>query len=183
MEVGRSREGFWRSCADRRPASDVGRPSPASPVSGRVAAWSTRRGTRARPAGDRHQAAIRIQQHESPEPSARSANLQSRRARPSVPREHGRPSRRAAAIGEIVLPAQPDGSLLRIRDLARVELGAQDYKTFSRFDKSQPAWSSCTSPPEPHRRDCDRVRRFLDDARPGFPAGSITASAWTPRAS
>src|SRR6266403_2502093 len=38
-------------------------------------------------------------------------------------------------FGDIVLRAEPDGSLLRIRDLARVELGAQDYKTFSRFDQ------------------------------------------------
>ena len=38
-------------------------------------------------------------------------------------------------FGDIVLRAQPDSSLLRIRDLARVELGAQDYKTFSRFDE------------------------------------------------
>lgn len=45
-------------------------------------------------------------------------------------------------FGDIVLRAQPDGSLLRIRDLARVELGAQDYKTFSRFNKNPRAWSS-----------------------------------------
>ena len=35
-------------------------------------------------------------------------------------------------FGNIVLRAQPDGSLLHLRDIARTELGAQDYKTYSR---------------------------------------------------
>src|SRR5207245_9867668 len=38
-------------------------------------------------------------------------------------------------FADIVLRPEPDGSLLRIRDLARAELGAQDYKTSSRFDQ------------------------------------------------
>ena len=49
-----------------------------------------------------------------------------------------------SSFGDIVLRAQPDGSLLRVRDLGRVELGAQDYKTFSRFDKkpaSETPWT------------------------------------------
>src|ERR1700704_5341223 len=35
-------------------------------------------------------------------------------------------------FGDIVLRSEPDGSLLRIHDVAKTELGAQDYKTFSR---------------------------------------------------
>jgi hydrophobe/amphiphile efflux-1 (HAE1) family protein len=35
-------------------------------------------------------------------------------------------------FGDIVLRAQPDSSLLRLRDVARTELGAADYKTYSR---------------------------------------------------
>ena len=46
-------------------------------------------------------------------------------------------------FGDIVLRAQPDSSLLRIRDLARVELGAQDYRPFHASTKSRPA--SCSS--------------------------------------
>ena len=34
-------------------------------------------------------------------------------------------------FGDIVVRAQPDGSLLRIRDVARMELGAETYKTFA----------------------------------------------------
>src|SRR5258708_775862 len=37
-------------------------------------------------------------------------------------------------FGDIVVRAQPDGSLLRIHDIGRVELGAQDYKNFSRLN-------------------------------------------------
>ena len=35
---------------------------------------------------------------------------------------------------DIVLRAQPDASLLRIRDIGRVELGAQTYSGFNRVD-------------------------------------------------
>ena len=41
-------------------------------------------------------------------------------------------------FGEIVLRALPDGSLLRVRDVARVELGAAQQDTLSRLD-GQPA--------------------------------------------
>src|SRR5713226_2661416 len=75
-------------------------------------------------------------------------------------------------FGDIVLRAQPDGSLLRVRDLGRVELGAQDYKTFSRFDKKPSSTVLVYLTPGANAvQTVDRVRRFLDGARPGFPAG------------
>ena len=75
-------------------------------------------------------------------------------------------------FGDIVLRAQPDSSLLRIRDLARVELGAQDYKTFSRFDEKPASVVLVYLSPGANAVDtANRVRRFLDDARLGFPAG------------
>src|SRR6266852_1544493 len=75
-------------------------------------------------------------------------------------------------FGDIVLRAEPDGSLLRIRDLARVELGAQDYKTFSRFDQKPASVVLVYLTPGANAVEtADRVRRFLDGARPGFPAG------------
>src|SRR5437867_7488728 len=75
-------------------------------------------------------------------------------------------------FGDIVLRAQADGSLLRIRDLARVELGAQDYKTFSRFDKKPASVVLVYLTPGANAVEtAARVRRFLDGARPGFPAG------------
>src|SRR6266849_4430841 len=75
-------------------------------------------------------------------------------------------------FADIVLRAEPDGSLLRIRDLARVELGAQDYKTFSRFDQKPASVVLVYLTPGANAVEtADRVRRFLDRARPGFPAG------------
>ncbi|MDP2758941.1 MAG: efflux RND transporter permease subunit [Sideroxyarcus sp.] len=41
-------------------------------------------------------------------------------------------------FGNIVVRTNPDGSALRVKDLARVELGAQDYSTAARID-GQPA--------------------------------------------
>src|SRR5262249_22960184 len=75
-------------------------------------------------------------------------------------------------FGDIVLRAQPDGSLLRIRDLAHVELGAQDYKTFSRFDQRPASVVIVYLTPGANAVEtADRVVRFLDNARPQFPAG------------
>jgi hydrophobic/amphiphilic exporter-1 (mainly G- bacteria), HAE1 family len=37
-------------------------------------------------------------------------------------------------FGEIVIRAKPDGSLLRVKDVARVELGAQSYNIMGRFN-------------------------------------------------
>ncbi len=40
-------------------------------------------------------------------------------------------------FGNIIVRAQPDGATVRVKDVARVELGAQDYNIFARVD-SQP---------------------------------------------
>jgi len=45
----------------------------------------------------------------------------------------------AKEFENIVVRANPDGSLVRLRDLARVELGAQSSDTFSRFNGSPAA--------------------------------------------
>src|SRR5438034_8674558 len=39
-----------------------------------------------------------------------------------------------AEFSDIVIRAQPDASLLRVRDIGRVELGSQDYSGFSRLN-------------------------------------------------
>ena len=40
-------------------------------------------------------------------------------------------------FGEVIVRAQPDGSTVRVKDVARVELGAENYNIFARMD-SQP---------------------------------------------
>ena len=42
-------------------------------------------------------------------------------------------------FGEIVLRANPDGSVLRLRDVARIELGAQTYTVIARYNGSPAA--------------------------------------------
>ena len=75
-------------------------------------------------------------------------------------------------FGDIVIRAHADGSLLRIRDLAHVELGAQDYKTFSRFDKKPASVVIVYLSPGANAVDtADRVRTLLEDAQTRFPAG------------
>jgi multidrug efflux pump len=75
-------------------------------------------------------------------------------------------------FGDIVLRAQPDGSLLRVRDVARVELGAQDYKTFSRFNKKPASVVLVYLTPGANAvQTAEHVRAFLDGARQQFPTG------------
>jgi HAE1 family hydrophobic/amphiphilic exporter-1 len=45
----------------------------------------------------------------------------------------------AEEFGNIVLRATPDGSIVRLRDVARIELGAQDYDVIGRFNKKPSA--------------------------------------------
>lgn len=42
-------------------------------------------------------------------------------------------------FGAVVVRAQSDGSVVRVRDVARVELGAQDYSIFARLDSQSTA--------------------------------------------
>ena len=75
-------------------------------------------------------------------------------------------------FGDIVLRALPDGSLLRVRDLARVQLGAQDYRSFSRVNQRAAAVVICFLTPGANAVEtANRVSAFLEEARANFPAG------------
>jgi HAE1 family hydrophobic/amphiphilic exporter-1 len=75
-------------------------------------------------------------------------------------------------FGDIVLRAQPDGSLLRVRDVARVELGAQDYRSFSRLNGQPSALMAIfLTPGENAVETSSRVQRFMEDAAQAFPPG------------
>ena len=77
-----------------------------------------------------------------------------------------------AQFGDIVLRAEPDGSLLRMRDIGHVELGAQDYKSFSNLN-SKPASVLIVylTPGANAVETAARVRSFMEDAKKNFPAG------------
>src|SRR6266705_1365251 len=77
-----------------------------------------------------------------------------------------------AQFSDIILRAEPDGSLLRLRDIGRVELGAQDYKSFSWLTKKPAAVIIVYLSPGANAVDtANRVIAFLDDAKKNFPAG------------
>lgn len=72
----------------------------------------------------------------------------------------------------IIVRAQPDGSFLRLRDVGRVELGAQDYKGFNRLSgKAAAVMIVYLSPGANAVETGDRVKAFLEEAKRDFPAG------------
>lgn len=75
-------------------------------------------------------------------------------------------------FADIVVRAAPDGSLLRVRDIGRVELGAQDYKNFSRLNGKPSAILIVYLAPGANAvESAARVRAFMEDAKKSFPAG------------
>jgi hydrophobe/amphiphile efflux-1 (HAE1) family protein len=77
-----------------------------------------------------------------------------------------------AQFGDIVVRAEADGSLLRIRDIGRVELGAADYKSYSRLNGKPSALTIVyLSPGANAVETMARVKAFMEDAKKSFPAG------------
>ena len=73
---------------------------------------------------------------------------------------------------DIVIRARPDTSLLRIRDIGRVQLGAQSYSGFSRVN-GVPSGNLIVylSPGANAVATADRVREFMQKVKGTFPAG------------
>jgi len=75
-------------------------------------------------------------------------------------------------FNDIVVRAQPDGSLLRIRDLGHASLGAQDYASFSRLNGRPAAVVIVFLSPGANAVETgDRVLAFMKQASRDFPAG------------
>jgi hydrophobe/amphiphile efflux-1 (HAE1) family protein len=73
---------------------------------------------------------------------------------------------------EIVIRARPDGSLLRLGDLARVELGAQSYGSFTRISGRPTVTLGIFQLPEANALEVSRgVRAELARLSARFPAG------------
>jgi hydrophobe/amphiphile efflux-1 (HAE1) family protein len=75
-------------------------------------------------------------------------------------------------FGDIVLRAQPDASLLRIRDIGRVQLGAFTYSAFSRTG-GKPSSNVIVflSPGANAVETSNQVNAFMKQAKLNFPAG------------
>src|SRR5665213_2198813 len=77
-----------------------------------------------------------------------------------------------AQFGDIIVRALPDASLLRIRDIGRVELGAQNYAGFSRLD-GKPFGNAIVylSPGANAVETAKSVKAFMEEAKKSFPPG------------
>jgi multidrug efflux pump len=78
----------------------------------------------------------------------------------------------AAEFEDIILRTRPDGSVLRVRDVARVELGAQSYGGFGRLGGKPAALIGIFQLPGANALDMDRgVRAAMERLAPRFPSG------------
>jgi HAE1 family hydrophobic/amphiphilic exporter-1 len=77
-------------------------------------------------------------------------------------------------FGEIVLRANPDGSVLRLRDVARLELGAQTYNLNARYNGSPAAVIALYQLPGSNAvQTADGVRQMLAELKTRFPADVV----------
>src|SRR5579863_2808145 len=77
-----------------------------------------------------------------------------------------------AQFGDIILRAQPDASVLRIRDIGRVELGALSYSGFTRLDSEPFGCVIVYLSPGANAVETARlVKAYMAEAKKSFPAG------------
>src|SRR5499427_1650368 len=74
-------------------------------------------------------------------------------------------------FGEIVLRANPDGTVLRLKDVARIELGSQTYNIAARYNGSPAAVMAIYQLPGSNAvQTADRVRQAMDELKQHFPS-------------
>ena len=73
---------------------------------------------------------------------------------------------------EIIIRSNPDGSQVKIKDVGRVELGAQTYDLRARLNKSPAgAIGIYLAPGANAIETADNVKKILEDAKAAVPAG------------
>ena len=78
----------------------------------------------------------------------------------------------AEEFGNIIIRAQPNGSIVRLREVARVELGAQTYNILGRFSGKPAALLAVYQLPGSNAvAAADGVRKFMEEAKTRFPSG------------
>ena len=76
----------------------------------------------------------------------------------------------AEEFGQIVVRATPDGGILRLRDVARVELGAQNYNMIGRLNGQPAALLAIYQAPGANAvATAAGVRKFMEEAKGRFP--------------
>jgi multidrug efflux pump len=82
------------------------------------------------------------------------------RGRPVLPEE----------FGDIIIRATPGGATVRLRDVARVELGAQDYSVFARLDRQPVAGLAVRVSPDGNALETARlVKAKMEELAQYFP--------------
>jgi multidrug efflux pump len=75
-------------------------------------------------------------------------------------------------FGNILVRTQPDGSAVRVKDVARVELGSQSYDIFARLDGQPNAAIAIRVAPNGNALDVVKaVRAKMEEMAPYFPKG------------
>jgi HAE1 family hydrophobic/amphiphilic exporter-1 len=73
-------------------------------------------------------------------------------------------------FGEVVVRANPDGSIVRVKDIARVELGAQTYVTDGRYNGEPAAIIAVYQLPGSNAIDTARLcEKLMDELKQRFP--------------
>jgi hydrophobic/amphiphilic exporter-1 (mainly G- bacteria), HAE1 family len=73
-------------------------------------------------------------------------------------------------FGDIIVRESPDGGIVRLRDVARMELGSQDYSISGRINSKPGAIMAVYQLPGTNAVDAARgVRKVMEDARKRFP--------------
>src|SRR5690349_4247946 len=81
-------------------------------------------------------------------------------------------------FGEIVVRANPDGSFVRVKDIARIELGAQTYNVKGRLNGQPSAIIACYQLPGTNAvKAAQGVRKLMAEAKQRFPADMDSAVA------
>src|SRR5436190_13600076 len=74
-------------------------------------------------------------------------------------------------FGNIVIRANPDGSLLRVKDIARIDLGAQTYNLKGRLNGQPAAILACYQLPGTNAvKAAQGVRKLMAESKQRFPA-------------
>ena len=75
-------------------------------------------------------------------------------------------------FGEIIVRAQSGGGILRLKDVARIELGAQNYSVIGRFNGKPAALIAVYQAPGSNAvATAAAVRKVMEEARTRFPQG------------
>ena len=78
----------------------------------------------------------------------------------------------AEEFGQIIVRAQPDGGILRLKDVARIELGAQVYNLQGRLNGKQAAVLGIMALPGGNAiKTAADVRKLMDEMKTRFPPG------------